>query len=95
VLWIERTCYRPAVGRCRFAGQILLVARQISPFGSDSRAIRDNESGTGKSSLWTAQSSLYKATTTISKNHADVVGAISVLERGCRFFTCGDSVQQG
>ena len=29
------------------------------------------------------------------ENHADVVGAINVLERGYRFLACGDSVQQG
>ncbi len=29
------------------------------------------------------------------KNHADVVGAINVLERGYRLLACGDSVQQG
>ena len=29
------------------------------------------------------------------KNHADVVGAMNVLERGYRLLACGDSVQQG
>ena len=29
------------------------------------------------------------------ENHADVVGAMNILERGLRFLACGDSVQQG
>ena len=29
------------------------------------------------------------------ENHADVVGAINILERGYRLLACGESVQQG
>jgi len=29
------------------------------------------------------------------ENHADVVGAINILERGCRLLACGEPVQRG